>query len=159
MTRLACALLTLLLLLPGALAARGGRIAVIVHPSRGDALDRSLLTQIYLRQRQFWASGEQIVPINQPAGSPIREEFSRAVCGGDSQFMSDYWNRQYFQGVFPPATLSSEIAVKLYVAGDPKAIGYVEEHAVDATVRVALWLEPARAIGPPKESPASPPES
>lgn len=127
-------------------AADDQRLAVIVHPERIDALDLGALRTIYLRQRQFWRDGNPIVPLNQPAASAIREQFSRQVLGGGSEQLSDFWNRQYFQGVLPPATLSSDSAVRLYVAADRNAIGYIHEDAADATVRVVLRLEASTPI-------------
>ena len=53
----------------------------------------------------------------------------------------DYWNQEYFQGVFPPATLSSSNAMKRYVAADRNAIGYVWLTEVDEAVRVVLRIQ------------------
>lgn len=116
------------------------RIAVIVNPTRSADLPVSEVGRFFLRQKQFWPDGEKVVPINQPAGSEIRERFSARVCDADSHRLSAYWNQQYFHGVFPPATLGSDMAVKLFVARDRNAIGYVHAGAVDDTVRVAVWL-------------------
>ena len=55
--------------------------------------------------------------------------------------LADYWNRQYFYGVLPPATLASTGAVRRYVASDPNAIGYVPASEVDGSVRVVLHLQ------------------
>lgn len=48
-----------------------------------------------------------------------------------------YWNRQYFLGVFPPATLASDEAVKKFVAKEVSAIGYVHAEVADESVRIA----------------------
>ena len=55
--------------------------------------------------------------------------------------LADYWNRLYFDGILPPATLASTEAVRRYVASDPNAIGYVPVAEVDGSVRVVLHLE------------------
>jgi len=56
--------------------------------------------------------------------------------------LADYWNRQYFYGVLPPATLASTAAVLRYVAADPNAVGYVPLSEVDDSVTVVLHLPP-----------------
>ena len=52
------------------------------------------------------------------------------------------WARLVFTGKgLPPKELPTVAAVKLVVARDPKAIGYIEKSDVDATVKPVLRLE------------------
>ncbi|MFN8543888.1 MAG: hypothetical protein U0807_06755 [Candidatus Binatia bacterium] len=118
-----------------------GGLVVIVHPARTGTLGADDVARIYLGRRRFWDDGAAIVALNLPAGTPVRERFSRRVLRDDSAHLADYWNAQYFHGVLPPAVLSSSDAVKRYVAADRKAIGYIEAGDVDETVRVVLTLE------------------
>jgi hypothetical protein len=53
-----------------------------------------------------------------------------------------YWNRQYFRGVLPPATLASDEAVKRFVALEPNAVGYIRASQVDESVSVVRYLNP-----------------
>lgn len=117
------------------------RLVVIVHPSRQADVDVAGLNEIFLRRRRFWPDGARIVPLNLPAGTELREAFSRTVLRLSDARLADYWNRQYFSGVLPPATLGSPRAVLRYVATDAAAIGYVPESDVDGSVRVVLRLE------------------
>jgi hypothetical protein len=116
------------------------RIAVVVHPSRAGALTADGLGQIYLRRKRFWDDGAPIVPLNLAAGMPLRETFSGLVLRQSEARLADYWNRQYFYGILPPATLASTRAVVRYVASDPNAVGYVPAEDVDDSVRVILSL-------------------
>jgi len=137
-------LAAMLLLLPLATAAvpedRAG-IAVIVHPSRTTTLSSDLLGQIYLRRKRFWDDGTPIVPLNLAGGSPVRAAFTDAVLRQSERVLADYWNRQYFYGILPPATLASTEAVLRYVASEPNAIGYVPASAVDGSVAILLRIE------------------
>lgn len=136
------ALAALIGALPLAAAApEAGPIAVIVHPQRAASLDADELAQIYLRRRRFWDDGRAIVPLNLPAGSSLRLRFVQQVLHQPERHLADYWNRRYFDGVFPPATLASTAAVRRYVAGDRNAIGYLPADEVDASVQVILRLE------------------
>lgn len=116
-------------------------IAVIVHPSRTTAISTDLLGQIYLRRKRFWDDGTPIVPLNLSAGAALRQAFADIVLRQSEARLADYWNRQYFYGILPPATLASTEAVRRYVAADPNALGYVPASEVDGSVRVILRLE------------------
>ena len=119
----------------------GLRLAVIVHPDRIAQLSREDVVQIYLEKRRFWGDGKPIVALNREAGSAERDRFSRSVLKRNDAELETYWNQRYFEGVFPPATLSSDIAVRRYVAADRDAIGYIKLENVDSSVRVALRLD------------------
>lgn len=127
--------------------ARAQELAVIVHRDRDASLDLHQLAQIYLKTRRHWPDGSQIIPVNRDARSRVRERFSQLVFGESARHQALYWNRQYFQGVLPPATLASDEAVRRFVATEPLAIGYLDTAAVDGSVRVVFRL-PAPAGGP-----------
>jgi ABC-type phosphate transport system substrate-binding protein len=144
MARSTILLLVAALLAPVPVRSADPTIAVIVHPSRHVTLSEDDVARIFLRKQRFWPDGSPLVPLNREAGSELRELFSQRVFGSTSDALAGYWNEQYFLGMFPPATLSSTLAVKRYVAAEPNAIGYVESAAVDGSVRVALELKPGR---------------
>jgi ABC-type phosphate transport system substrate-binding protein len=134
-------LLALLLAAAVAAPAFAGDLAVIVHADRRAQLDRDDLAQIYLRKRRFWDDGGRIVPVNRESSSAARAAFVRHVFGADARQLVFYWNRQYYLGILPPATLASDEAVKRFVAREPLAIGYVDADAVDDSVRVILRID------------------
>lgn len=116
-------------------------IAVIVaNNGPGQALDKDTLARIFLRKMLLWANRETIQPVNLSASHPLRRVFSERVAGLAPEELEDYWNDQYFHGVFPPYSVASEEAVLRYVAESPAAIGYVSACAVDERVKVLLWL-------------------
>jgi hypothetical protein len=140
-TRLLGIVLALTVLAPSSIAGQEGRVAVIVHPERRATLSIDEVAQIYLRRKRFWGDGDAIVPLNLPSQTPLRLRISHLVLNQTETRLADYWNRQYFYGIFPPATLASTEAVRRYVASDPNAIGYVPLSEVDGSVRVILQLE------------------
>lgn len=139
--RVCAVMATVLLILAAARPAVADGIAVIVHADRETALDLEALAQIYLKRRRFWRSGEPIVPVNREASSRSREVFRRAVLGVENTQLVVYWNREYFRGVLPPATLASDEAIRRFVARNPRAIGYVDPTIVDDSVRVVLSID------------------
>ena len=133
-------ILPVLLALLWAQALAAEEIVVIVHPDRIVSLRTAEIAQIFLKQRRFWGNGDAIVPVNRDAGSPAREDFTRAIFRSDSRAQINYWNREYFRGVLPPITFASDESVLRFVASDPRAVGYVPASLVDDTVRVAARI-------------------
>ena len=132
----------LLVLLAESSASAAEPLAVIVCGDRGGQLTVGEVAQIYLKQRRFWGDGAPIVPVNRDAGSLVRRAFTRRVFGDRARRLAVYWNRQYFRGVLPPATLASDEAVKRFVALEPNAIGYIRASQIDDSVSVVLYLNP-----------------
>lgn len=122
------------------IAAADDRIAVVVPASRTEKLSMEDVAQIYLKKRRFWNDGKPIVAINREASSVERTAFTRAVFEGQARRLDVYWNREYFRGVLPPATLASDDAVRRFVALEPNAIGYVRADTVDKTLRVLFYV-------------------
>jgi ABC-type phosphate transport system substrate-binding protein len=139
MSRLA--LVLAILLLAAASASERESVAVIVNPARRVELSIDDLAQIYLRRKRFWNDGAPMVPLNLLSAHPFRERFSRQVLRRSDARLAEYWNREYFYGILPPATLASTEAMRRYVASDPNAIGYVPSSLVDDSVRVLFRLE------------------
>ncbi len=117
-------------------AAGAAELAIIVHPDRKAELGLDEIAQIFLKKRRFWPDGERIVPVNQESASAIRKVFARSVLRAEGGALVVYWNRQYFQGVLPPATFASDQAVLRFVGSEPRAIGYVHPSVLNDSVRV-----------------------
>jgi ABC-type phosphate transport system substrate-binding protein len=81
-------------------------------------------------------------PIDQTEGSPIRDQFYTKATGRDAAQVKATWSRITFSGKGqPPKAVADAAAVKKAVAADPKAVGYIDAAAVDATVKVLLTLD------------------
>ena len=120
-------------------------LAVVVgknSPIRSVTLDT--VRDVFLRRQRLWPDGSRTMPVNLPADSPERREFSRRVLGRLPVELVDYWNRLYFDGIRPPLVLRSPDAVCAYVATEPAALAYVPRDAVDTdSCRVVLELQAA----------------
>lgn len=103
-----------------------GGVAVIVHEGTGpEDLGAAQIRRIFLLRQRFWSDGAPVAPVNLPAASALREEFSRLVLGQSTRDLAEYWKDLYFHGTQPPPVLDSEEAVLLYVSRTDGAIGYV----------------------------------
>ena len=116
-------------------------IAVIVgQTSFVTAVTVDDLRELYLRRRRVWANGQRAIPVNLPADHPLRDRFSRLVLGRSASDLVPYWNARYFEGITPPTVLPSASAMRVYLAAEPSAIGYLPASEVDATCRTLLVL-------------------
>jgi hypothetical protein len=144
MSRLATALLVVGTLLVAPVGpAPEPALVVVVHPTRTESLSVAEVGRIFVRKRRFWSDGAPIIPLNRPVDTIERQLFTARVFG-DGSFLAQYWNEQYFAGVFPPTVLTSGAAVRRYVATDRDAIGYLVENEADESVRVILTLGPKK---------------
>jgi hypothetical protein len=123
-------------------SAPAGRIAVVVgRHSVVDAVSQDTLRDVYLRRQRVWAEGARAIPVNLPAGNPVRERFSRLVLGRSTQQLVPYWNARYFEGIMPPAVLPSAAAIRAYLNAEPGSIAYLAEEDIDGSCRPLLWLD------------------
>lgn len=82
-----------------------------------------------------------MIPINFPAGNPVRERFSAFVLGRSTRELVSYWNARYFEGITPPIVLSSAAAIRAYLNAEPGAIAYLPATEIDESCRSVLSLE------------------
>ena len=108
-------------------------VAVVGAKSPASTMSNEQVAQFFL------GKSSSMTPIDQAEGAPIRNEFYKKVADKEASQAKALWSKLVFTG---KATLPKEVAssadVKKAVAADPKAIGYIEKSAVDATVKVVL---------------------
>jgi ABC-type phosphate transport system substrate-binding protein len=108
-------------------------VAVVGAKSPAGSMTNEQVAQFFL------GKSSTMTPIDQPESAPIRNEFYKKVADKEASQAKALWSKLVFTG---KATLPKEVAgsadVKKAVAADPKAIGYIEKSAVDATVKVVL---------------------
>jgi ABC-type phosphate transport system substrate-binding protein len=134
--RTTLAALTALILAAVAVAnAHGQEIVVIVNPAAAP-ISKEQLADLYLGRIGAWT------PIDQAPDSLIYAQFYKKVTGRDSAQVKAIWSRILFTGRgLPPKQFLDSAAVKKAVAANPKAVGYIEKSAVDASVKVALPID------------------
>ena len=116
-----------LLLLAGAVAAEEYPFRVVVHRSNPVvSLTRAELSAIYMKRMRSWPDRREILAVDRPSASRLREQFSRAVHGKSVAYVTRYWQRLIFSGrAVPPREVRSDAAVLELVRENAEAIGYV----------------------------------
>lgn len=94
------------------------------------------LRRIFMKQSRLWPHGESVVPVDWDATSPIRQEFSKRILGRSVREMAEFWVEQSItQGIAPPSTFRSGLAISRFVAGVPGAISYLPADAMSVSVK------------------------
>ena len=112
-------------------------VAVIDHPSNGDALDKDSISRLFLNKMKAFPNGTKAVPLALAEGQAATDEFNGKVLNKSASQLTAFWSKLVFTGKGqPPKALGSDAEVVSAVAADPGAIGYVDAGSVDGSVRV-----------------------
>jgi ABC-type phosphate transport system substrate-binding protein len=117
-------------------------VVVIVNPKNPAAsLTTAQVAALYLGNANTFPSGDAVTLVDQPETGGIRGAFYEKATGRSAAQVRATWARITFTGKsIPPKELKSDAEVKAFVAADPRAIGYVDASAVDASVKAVLKL-------------------
>jgi len=117
----------LLLALPAA-----AEVVVVVNAKAAESsLTKDLVSLFFLGKSTAMA------PVDQAESAPARAEFYKKVTDKDPSQIKALWSKLVFTGkATMPKEVGDNAGVKKAVAADPKAIGYIDKSAVDASVKV-----------------------
>jgi ABC-type phosphate transport system substrate-binding protein len=139
---LAAVLFTLAAMAGGAPALPGSAadlVVIVSSKSTVSALRPDQVAAIFLGQTARFPDGLEAVPLDQPLGSKLRDEFYERVASKTPALLKAHWSKMVFTGRGqPPAEAPDSAAVRRRVAGSPELIGYIERGALDASVRPVL---------------------
>jgi ABC-type phosphate transport system substrate-binding protein len=109
-------------------------VVVVVNPKAAEAsMTKDQIAQFFL------GKSSTMTPIDQPEDAPIRAEFYKKVTDKEASQAKALWSKLVFTGkATMPKEVANSAAVKAAVAANPKAIGYMEKSAVDASVKVVF---------------------
>jgi ABC-type phosphate transport system substrate-binding protein len=135
--RLLLILLLALAFAVGATAKADDVVAVVSAKSSVTALNANQVADIFLGKTSHFPDGSQAVPIDQVEDSPARDKFYAAYTGKSPAQVKAHWSKIIFTGRGqPPKQVSNSIEARKLVAENPNAIGYIDNSAVDNSVRV-----------------------
>jgi len=120
-------------------SAYADEVVVIVNPSNPlTVISVDDVKKIYLGKKKFFpGGGAKVIPGDQPKGTESRKFFYAGIIGKSESKLKSYWSRLIFTGKgTPPKVIGHDTVVKEWVAGQPKAIGYIMRSAVDDSVKV-----------------------
>ncbi len=114
-------------------------VAVVSARSPLTALSKSQAADIFLGKSSHYPDGSPAVPIDQAEGSAARDEFYSAVAGKSAAQLKAHWSKIIFTGRGqPPREAANNAELRKRLAENPSAIGYIEQNAADASVKVLV---------------------
>jgi ABC-type phosphate transport system substrate-binding protein len=107
-------------------------VVAVVNPKAAESsMTKDQVAQFFL------GKSSAFTPVDQPDSAPVRAEFYKKVTDKEASQVKALWSKLVFTGkATMPKEVGDSAAVKKAVAADPKAIGYIEKSAVDASVKV-----------------------
>lgn len=108
-------------------------VVVVSAKSSASKLTKEQVADIFLGR------STSMVPLDQAAGSPVRDEFYSKVAGQTAAQVKTLWAKLSFSGKgTPPKALGSDEEVKAQLTANPNAIAYMDKSKVDASVKTVL---------------------
>jgi ABC-type phosphate transport system substrate-binding protein len=122
-----------------AASAHADVVVVVSAKSSIKSLTAEQVTKIFLGKVVTFPDGKTALPIDQPEGNAVRDEFYTKVAHKSPSQLTAYWAKIIFTGDGrPPKRLADNLAVRKAIASNPNAIGYIDKSAVNRSVRVVL---------------------
>jgi len=118
-------------------------MVIVVHPLTPLAqVSSKELRDLYLGETSR-LGGTEMVPVNHAALTPIRRAFDKLVLHMNADEFAQAWKARRFldPSQKQPTVFRSIESVKIFVAAEKGAIGYLPYSAVDATVRVVQKVD------------------
>jgi ABC-type phosphate transport system substrate-binding protein len=120
--------------------ARADVVVVVSAKSAVKSLTGNQVLDIFLGRSARFPNGGPAVPIDQQEGAAARSEFYDKIAGKSDAQLKAYWSKIIFTGRGqPPPAVANGIELKRRLAKNPAAIGYLDRHLVDDSLRVVLW--------------------
>ena len=105
-------------------------------------LSKNQVRDVFLGKVVSLPDGNSSAPIDQPASSPLREEFYMKVANMTAAQARAHWAKLYFtgRGVPPPQGKDGD-DIKKRLNSMPGAIGYLDRASLDSSVKI-LFVTP-----------------
>jgi ABC-type phosphate transport system substrate-binding protein len=112
-------------------------VVVVVNAKSAEAtMSKEQVAQVFL------GKSTAMTPVDQSESAAVRTEFYKKVTDKDPSQVKSLWSKLVFTGkASMPKEVADSAAVKKAVAADPKAIGYIEKSAVDASVKAVYTAQ------------------
>jgi ABC-type phosphate transport system substrate-binding protein len=136
----------LVLLLTGFVSAgfvsiASAEVVVIVNPANpASSMTVAEVTKLFTGSKTSFSDGSKAELVTNKGS--VNSEFLSKVLGKTQAQLKATWSRIVFSGNgLEPKALADNAAVKRFVAGNPKAIGYIDASAIDSTVKAVYKAE------------------
>ena len=117
-------------------------VVVVSAKSTATALTAEQAADIFLGRSTTLPGASEVIPVDQPEGVPARDIFYQKITGKNPAQVKAYWSKLIFSGKGkPPKDAGSDAGVKTMLAANPNLIGYIDNSALDNSVKVLLTVK------------------
>lgn len=116
-----------------ALAQSTGNILVVISAKvpAPPTINNRDIADLFLGRTRHLPNGQAVTPLDNPAASPLRARFYKALTGKAITDINAYWARLLFTGQSsPPENATDAEAVLETVRNNPGVVGYVDRSTV-----------------------------
>ena len=105
-------------------------------------LNKNQISDVFLGKVTSLPDGSGVTLVDQPESNPLRDEFYKKVANKSAAQAKAYWAKLYFTGRGVPPRIGKDNAeIKKILNSIHGAIGYIEQSALDDTVKVIGVLQ------------------
>ncbi len=128
---------TLLAICFAVASAHSDVVVVVSASSPVTELSKNQISKIFLGKSRRFPDGSRAVPLNQSEGNSARDAFYMQVSGKSPSQVKAHWTKLIFTGRGqPPKEAANGDAVKDLLANNGVNIGYIDQAAVDDSVKI-----------------------
>ena len=110
--------------------------------SQSITLSKDQISDIFLGKITTLPNGNSVTLVDQPESNPLRNEFYLKVANKSAAQAKALWAKLYFTGRGePPREARDDNDIKKIVNSTRGAIGYIDQSAVDKSVKVLLIVQ------------------
>lgn len=127
--------LSLVMLLSSSVSA--GVVVIVNKDNPTESFNHRQLVDVYMGRNLYFPDGQLVIRLDQAPDSNVRSDFYQSLLGKSVAEVNAYWARLLFTGrAAPPHALSGDNNVLKAVRENLNAIGYIDESALDDSVKV-----------------------
>ena len=135
---------TVTLALSGVAPVANSEVVVIVSSrSSVTSLTADQTAKIFLGKDDKFPNDQFAIPVDQPEGTAIRDEFYSIVAHKNASQLASYWSKLIFTGEGRlPKIAEDDLAVIKLISNNPNAVGYVDDKSLTKKSKVRVVLKP-----------------
>lgn len=118
-------------------------VVIIVNKNNPvKAVKRGTVASYFLKKSTSWDTGARVVPIDLTAKDPARQEFSEWILKKSAKSVEEHWiGESLTGGKSAPDIVGDATLAKKRVAAELGAIGYIDNTALDSSVKAVEVVE------------------
>ena len=118
-------------------------VIIVSSKSSVTSLTADQTAKIFLGKDDKFQNDQIAIPVDQPEGIAVRDEFYSKVAHKNASQLAAYWAKLIFtgEGRLPKIAEDDKAVIKL-ISNNPNAVGYVDDKSLTKKLKVRVVLKP-----------------